>query len=89
MNLYRLGLSLLKLKLPHLRGQLDSAYLDNEPLLDLCEAYAEATSYRDRLRRGGRLGLLAEYDVICSQVEGEVQDLIAFTEHRALFHRKT
>jgi quinol monooxygenase YgiN len=58
MNSYRLGLSLLKLKLPHLRGQLDSAFLDNEALLHLCEAYAEATSYRDLLRRGGDPGLI-------------------------------
>jgi hypothetical protein len=88
MNSYRLGLSLLKLKLPHLRGQLDRAFCDNEPLLDLCEAYAEATSYRDKLRRGTDLTMLAEYDLICSQVEVEVQDIIAFAESWMRFHRK-
>jgi hypothetical protein len=89
MNSYRLGLSLLKMKFPHLRAQLESAFCDNEPLIDICQAYAEATSYRDQLRRGIGSILLAEYDLLCSQLEAEVEDIIAFAASWMTFHRKT
>jgi hypothetical protein len=77
------------MKFPHLRGQLDSAFRDNEPLLDICQAYAEATSYRDQLRRCIDPVVPAEYDLICSQLEAEVEDVIAVAKSWMIFDRKT
>lgn len=76
------------MKLPHLRRQFDSAFRDNEPLLDICQAYAEATSYRDQLRHGIDPTVLAEYDLICSQLEAEAEEAIVLAKTWTIFDRK-
>jgi hypothetical protein len=89
MKFDRLGLSLLKIKFPRLREHLDSAFIDSESLRDLCRSYGEAIGYRDLLRRGGDPGLLAEYDLICSQLEADVRDEVAPTLSWAMTDRNT
>jgi hypothetical protein len=85
----RLGLSLLKMKFPRLREHLDSAFIDSENLRDICRSYGEAIGYRDLLRRGGDPGLLAEYDLICSELEADVRDEVAPTLSWAMTDRNT
>jgi hypothetical protein len=45
--------------------------------------------YRDLLRRGGDLGILAEYDRICSQLEADVRGEVAPTLSWAMIDRNT
>jgi hypothetical protein len=65
------------LKLPALRGQLQMLSGRSSTLLSLCDAFDEASSTLDRLRlesaRNGKL--IAEYETLCLDIEGEVIDL--------------
>ena len=65
------------LKLPAMRGQLQMLSGRNTTLLSLCDAFDEASSTLDRLRRNGSsdLKLIAEYEMLCSDIEGEVIDI--------------
>jgi hypothetical protein len=71
------GLWKLMLRLPAMRGQLQMLSARNSALLSLCDAFDEASSTLDRLRRNGSndLKLIAEYDTLCSDIESEVIDL--------------
>jgi hypothetical protein len=71
------GLWKLMLKLPAIRGQLQMLSARNSTLLSLCDAFDEASSTLDRLRRNGSddLKLIAEYETLCSDLEGEVIDI--------------
>lgn len=68
------GLLKLMLKLPALRGQLQLLSVKNMPLASLYEAYDEATSMLDRQRRRDPqdTSMVAEYELICLEIEEEV-----------------
>lgn len=68
------GLLKLMLKLPALRGQLQLLSAKNMPLASLCEAYDEAVSMLDRQRRRDPQdsSMVAEYELICFEIEHEV-----------------
>jgi len=72
------------LKLPAMRGQLQVLSARNNTLLSLCDAFDEASSTLERLRRNGSndLKLIAEYEVLCSDIEGEVIDLCIATRSK-------
>lgn len=70
------------LKLPVLRGQLQLLSAKDSSLHSLCEAYDEATSMLDR-ERSGQLqdkAVLAEYELICREIEEEVIAICLFNE---------
>ena len=69
------------LKLPAMRGQLQVLSARNNTLLSLCDAFDEASSTLERLRRNGSkdLKLIAEYEILCSDIEGEVIDICIAT----------
>jgi hypothetical protein len=71
------GLWKLMLRLPAMRGQLQMLSARNSALMGLCDAFDEASSTLDRLRRNGSndLKLLAEYDMLCADIESEVIDI--------------
>jgi hypothetical protein len=66
------GLSKLMLKLPAVRSQLRQA--TGEPLQSLAEAYEDATSTLESLRRARNPdnSLSDEYDRLCQDIEAEV-----------------
>lgn len=68
------GLLKLMLKLPALRRQLQLLSGKNMPLTSLCEAYDEATAMLDRQRRRNPqdASMVAEYELICLEIEEEV-----------------
>ncbi|WP_457580598.1 hypothetical protein [Ensifer canadensis] len=68
------GLLKLMLKLPALRGPLQLLSVKNMPLASLCEAYDEASSMLDRQRRRDPqdASMVAEYELICLEIEEEV-----------------
>lgn len=68
------GLLKLMLKLPALRGQLQLLSAKNMPLVSLCEAYDDASSMLDRQRRRDPQdgSMVAEYELICLEIEQEV-----------------
>ncbi|WP_370637067.1 hypothetical protein [Phyllobacterium chamaecytisi] len=65
------------LKLPAMRGQLQMLSTRNSTLVSLCDAFDEASSTLDRLRRNGSSDdrLLVEYETLCSDIENEVIDI--------------
>ncbi|CAN7635078.1 hypothetical protein LJR231_004855 [Phyllobacterium sp. LjRoot231] len=65
------------LKLPAMRGQLQMLSTRNSTLVSLCDAFDEASSTLDRLRRNGSTDdkLLIEYETLCSDIENEVIDI--------------
>jgi hypothetical protein len=71
------GLWKLMLKLPAMRGQLQMLSTRNSTLVSLCDAFDEASSTLDRLRRNGSSDdrLLVEYETLCSDIENEVIDI--------------
>jgi hypothetical protein len=71
------GLWKLMLKLPALRGQLQMLSARSSTLVSLCDAFDEASSTLDRLRRNGSTDdkLLLEYESLCSEIENEVIDI--------------
>lgn len=71
----RSGLWRLMLKLPALRGQLQTLVVDSEPLGNLCEAYEDASVALERLRNvpGDANGpMVKEYEVVCLEIESDV-----------------
>lgn len=62
------------LKLPALRGELQMLSARNATLLSLCEAFNDASSTLDLLRRNGSndIKLIAEYEALCTELEEEV-----------------
>ncbi len=65
------------LKLPAMRGQLQMLSARSSTLVSLCDAFDEASSTLDRLRRNGSTDdkLLLEYESLCSEIENEVIDI--------------
>lgn len=65
------------LKLPAMRGQLQMLSIRNSSLVSLCDAFDEASSTLDRLRRNDSTDdkLLVEYETLCSDIENEVIDI--------------
>lgn len=63
------------LKLPSIRGKLQILMSQSPVLVELCEAYGEASATLESLENG-RLpaegGLVAEYRSICSEIEADV-----------------
>ena len=72
----RQGLIKLMLKLPAVRGQLQTLVLrSSSSLVDLCEAYGEATSELERLERSGKTDdapAIEEYRRLCADIENDV-----------------
>lgn len=78
------GLLKLMLKLPALRGQLQLLSARNMPFASLCEAYDEASSMLDRQRRRDPqdASMVAEYELICLEIEEEVISLCLSSANR-------
>ncbi|WP_428423700.1 hypothetical protein [Pararhizobium sp.] len=68
------GLWKLMLKLPALRGQLQILSARNASLLTLCDAFHDASSTLDTLRRDPNVdnAIIREYETLCSEIEDEV-----------------
>ncbi|MRG57217.1 hypothetical protein GF108_16685 [Phyllobacterium sp. SYP-B3895] len=79
------GLWKLMLRLPAMRGQLQVLSARNTTLQSLCDAFDEASSTLDRLRRNGSkdLKLIAEYEMLCADIESEVIDICIATRGRS------
>ena len=72
------GLLKLMLKLPSVRGRLQILAGHSPPLLELCEAYGEATETLEKLERGLMIaqdGILEEYRATCAEIEADVIEL--------------
>lgn len=71
------GLWKLMLKLPALRGQLQILSARNTSLLALCDAFYDASSTLDTLRRDPSVdnAIIREYETLCSEIEGEVIEI--------------
>ncbi len=71
------GLWKLMLKLPALRGQLQILSARNTSLLALCDAFHDASSTLDTLRRDPSVdnAIIREYETLCSEIEGEVIEI--------------
>lgn len=74
-DLAQSGLLKLMLRLPSIRGRLQILASHSPSLMELCEAYGEASAALERLENG-RLSqeadLLAEYRSVCSEIEADV-----------------
>lgn len=72
------GLWRLMLKLPALRGSLQILAQKSSALENLCEAYEDACTTLDRLRKRhgtSRDPLIEEYETICGEIESDVIQL--------------
>lgn len=71
------GLWKLMLKLPALRGQLQILSARNTSLLSLCDAFYDASSTLDSLRKDPKAdsAIIHEYETLCSEIEGEVIEI--------------
>ncbi|WP_426233321.1 hypothetical protein [Pararhizobium sp. DWP3-4] len=71
------GLWKLMLKLPALRGQLQLLSVRNAGLLTLCDAFHDASSTLDSLRKDLNVdrAIIREYETLCSEIEGEVIEI--------------
>lgn len=65
------------LKLPAMRGELQILSARNPTLLSLCDAFEDASSMLERLHkdRSADIGMIAEYESLCSEIENEVVEL--------------
>ncbi|RDJ11518.1 hypothetical protein B5K06_14710 [Rhizobium grahamii] len=71
----RRGLRRLMLKLPAIRGRLQTIGEKSEPLRSLCEAYEDASSTLDRLRSAAGdedRAMIHEYEIVCAEIEADV-----------------
>jgi hypothetical protein len=71
------GLWKLMLKLPALRGQLQILSVRNASLLSLCDAFHDASSTLDSLRKNSSVdrAIIHEYETLCSEIEGDVIEI--------------
>lgn len=77
------GLWKLMLKLPAMRGQLQLLNARSASMVNLCDAFDEATSTLDRLRKEPlkNAALIKEYEILCTDIEGEIIDLCINTRN--------
>ncbi|WFR98137.1 hypothetical protein PR017_20485 (plasmid) [Rhizobium tumorigenes] len=69
------GLWRLMLRLPALRGRLQILTGRSDSLVDLCEAYEDASFTLDRMLRepgSANAAMIKEYQTICSEIESDV-----------------
>ncbi|ACM29234.1 hypothetical protein [Rhizobium rhizogenes] len=68
------GLWKLMLKLPAVRGRLQIVGRLHPSITNLFEAYEEASSALERMRKIGSTTpeMIAEYEIICAEIESEV-----------------
>ncbi|NTG36929.1 hypothetical protein G6K91_21970 [Agrobacterium rhizogenes] len=68
------GLWKLMLKLPAVRGRLQIVVRLHPSITNLFEAYEEASSALDQMRKNGstKPEIIAEYETICAEIESEV-----------------
>ena len=71
------GLWKLMLKLPALRGPLQLLSARNTSLLSLCDAFHDASSTLDSLRKDPTVesAIIREYETLCSEIESEVIEI--------------
>ncbi|KQV27305.1 hypothetical protein ASC96_16000 [Rhizobium sp. Root1204] len=71
------GLWKLMLRLPALRGQLQILSVRNTSLLSLCDAFQDASSTLDSLRKypNADSAIIREYEILCSEIESEVIEI--------------
>lgn len=78
------GLWKLMLKLPALRGQLQILSVRNASLLSLCDAFYDASSTLEALRKDPNAdgAIIHEYETLCSEIEGEVIGICLFAQNK-------
>ncbi|MBB4477842.1 nodulation protein [Rhizobium etli] len=69
------GLARLMMRLPATRATIRAAAASQSHLYELCGAYGEACSVLDRMRKDGSAdpAIIAEYEIICAEIEADVQ----------------
>ena len=79
------GLWKLMLKLPALRGQLQILSVQNTSLLSLCDAFHDASSTLDSLRKDPKAdsAIIGEYETLCSEIEGEVIEICLLAQSKS------
>ncbi|NKF33084.1 nodulation protein [Pseudomonas sp. BGM005] len=72
------GLARLMMKLPATRKTIRAAAASQPLLYELCGAYGEACSVLDRMRedRSADPAIIAEYEIICAEIEADVQRIL-------------
>jgi hypothetical protein len=78
------GLWRLMLKLPALRGQLQILSAQNPSLLSLCDAFYDASSTLDCLRKDAKAddAMIKEYEVLCTEIEGEIIEICLLAQNK-------
>jgi hypothetical protein len=70
-----LGLMKLMLRMPALRGRMRMLTMRNTEFRSLCGAFDDAVTTLERLRRNRDnpdLGIIAEYESICVEIESDI-----------------
>ncbi|ANL34802.1 hypothetical protein [Rhizobium phaseoli] len=72
------GLARLMMKLPATRATIRAAAASQSLLYELCGAYGEACSVLGRMRkdRSADPAIIAEYEIICAEIEADVQRIL-------------
>lgn len=78
------GLWKLMLKLPALRGQLQILSARNATMLSLCDAFYDASSTLEHLRKdpGADAAMLREYEALCMEIEGEIIEICLSSQNK-------
>jgi hypothetical protein len=78
------GLWKLMLKLPALRGKLQIFSAQNPDILGLCEAFEQANTMLEDLRKAQApdLKMILEYENLCSDIENEVVELCILLDRK-------
>ena len=78
------GLWKLMLKLPALRGQLQILSAQNATMLSLCDAFHDASSTLDCLRKDPKAdaAIIREYEALCTEIEGEIIEICLAAQNR-------
>jgi hypothetical protein len=74
----RRGLLKLMLRMPALRGRLQTLSAMNDDVMSLCGAFEDATVTLDKLRRdwaGGNRAAIVEYEELCQEIEKEIVEI--------------
>ncbi|MBX4897395.1 nodulation protein [Rhizobium bangladeshense] len=68
------GLARLMMRLPATRATIRAAAASRSHLYELCGTYGEACSVLDRMRRdiSADPAIIAEYEIICAEIETDV-----------------
>lgn len=72
------------LKLPALRGQLQVLSAQNSTMLSLCDAFHDASSTLDRLRKDPKAdgAMVLEYEALCMEIEGEIIEICLAAQNK-------